>query len=176
MAVHEDPSEIADSSPSSSQAERWWGGVNPFPFKRAVRIEMVPLIDMFFLLLVFFIFGVFHMTTQQGLLVEMPTAHSTVTTAEKEAITITLTADEQTLVNAQPVTEATLREAIRRGQARLPAPRSQGGQAQHTDPLVIINADRRVPHGRVIGALDAVRELGLSRVSFRTEPEPSYDR
>ncbi|MBI3021210.1 MAG: biopolymer transporter ExbD [Candidatus Omnitrophica bacterium] len=30
------------------------------------RIEMVPLIDCFFLLLVFFIFGVFSMTMQQG--------------------------------------------------------------------------------------------------------------
>ncbi|MBI3324778.1 MAG: biopolymer transporter ExbD, partial [Candidatus Omnitrophica bacterium] len=31
------------------------------------RVEMVPLIDMFFLLLIFFIFGVFSMKMQEGI-------------------------------------------------------------------------------------------------------------
>ena len=36
---------------------------------------------------------------------------------------------------------------------------------------VVINADRRVPHGTVMTVLDAVRQAGLSRVSFQTATE-----
>jgi biopolymer transport protein ExbD len=35
----------------------------------------------------------------------------------------------------------------------------------------VINADRAASHGIVIGVLDAVRQVGLQRVSFQTTPE-----
>ena len=132
--------------------------VNPFPFKRRVRIEMVPLIDMFFLLLVFFIFGVFSMTVQQGLAVELPSA-ATGTLVNEEGPTISLTADGSLFLNQDPVTLDTLAAALRE-------------EAQRPSiPVVVINADRQVPHGRVMAVLDAVRQAGLRHVSFHTTPE-----
>ena len=119
------------------------------------RVEMVPLIDCFFLLLVFFIFGVFSMTMQQGILVDLPTAQ-TAGSSDEEARTISIDADGAMWLNHQPVTLDTLGTRLR--QAR-------------PQELVILNADRRVPHGTVIAVLDAVRQAGLSRVSFQTAPE-----
>ena len=50
---------------------------------------MIPLIDVVFLLLVFFIYSMFSMTIHRGLPVNLPTA-STATVDKKTFITITL--------------------------------------------------------------------------------------
>lgn len=137
---------------------------NPFPFKRPVRVEMIPLIDMFFLLLVFFMFGLFYMSMQQGLTVDLPSAASAASTQEPEAVTITLTAEGRLLLNQDPVTVEAL------------AARLRASTARERQALVILNADRQVPHGRVVRVLDAVRQAGRTRVSFQAEPEPAHAR
>jgi len=132
--------------------------VNPFPFKRPVRIEMVPLIDMFFLVLTFFIFGVFSMTIQRGILVDLPRA-STATSAREETVPVSVTADGAVLLRDEPVSVAQLAERLRAEDAR------------HPEALVLVNADQAARHGLVIAVLDAVRDAGLQRVTFATEPE-----
>lgn len=132
--------------------------VKPFPFKRAVRIEMVPLIDCFFLLLTFFIFGVFSMTLQQGLLVDLPTAQ-TATSTKEQMVTVSLTPDGGLFLNQQPMTLEALAASLQ--------------QTAGTEPqtVVSLNADQAVAHGRVIEVLDAVRQAGLQRVSFQAQPK-----
>ena len=127
--------------------------VKPFTPKRP-RVEMVPLIDMFFLLLVFFIFGVFSMTLQQGILVDLPQA-ATATSAQEEAVTVSLTAEGAVFLNQEPVALDALVAALQAVRLRQP------------DPLVIINADRLSPHGTVMAVLDAVRQAGLQRISLQ---------
>ena len=129
--------------------------VKPFAPRRP-RIEMVPLIDMFFLVLTFFMFGVFSMTMQQGILVELPKARTGASSSEEEPLAISISADGTLWLNRQQMTLEALREALR----------------QHaSEQAVTINADRQVVHGTVIAVLDAVRQAGLSRVSFQTAPE-----
>lgn len=132
--------------------------VKPVVSKRP-RVEMVPLIDMFFLLLIFFIFGVFSMTTQEGLIVDLPQAQTGAALKDNRTITVSVTAEGELAVNRQPATLQTLPAAleVQRGERR--------------EPLVVINADRAASHGVVIGVLDAVRQVGLQRVSFQTTPE-----
>lgn len=130
--------------------------VKAFTSKRP-RIEMVPLIDMFFLLLVFFIFAVFSMTMQQGLLVDLPAA-ATAEASREETVTISVSADGIIALDREPVTLETLREALAAARGRLAR-----------EPVVLINADRAVPHGTVVEVLDRVRQAELHRVSFQTE-------
>lgn len=119
---------------------------------------MVPLIDCFFLLLVFFIFGVFSMTMQQGIVVDLPAAQAGVSTQEA-GLTISLTADGALFLNQDPVTLEALTGALRQEASR------------QTSGLVVINADREVRHGLVMSVLDSVRQAGLETVSFHTMPE-----
>lgn len=133
--------------------------VKPFLAKRP-RVEMIPLIDMFFLLLVFFIFGVFSMTVQQGLLVDLPNATTAVAMSREDALTISLTDDGGVFLNREPVSLEGLPAALTRRQDR------------QADSVVTINADRRVLHGTVMAALDAVRQAGLQRVSFQAAEMP----
>lgn len=134
--------------------------VNPFPFKRAVRIEMVPLIDCFFLLLTFFIFGVFYTTMQQGIVVDLPHAE-TAASSNEETLTISMEADGAMFVNRDAVTQETL------------AVRLRDTYAQQPKTLILINADQQVPHGTVIRVLDAVRRTGFPRVSFQAKRDES---
>ena len=133
--------------------------VRPFTPKRA-RIEMIPLIDMFFLLLVFFIFGVFSMSFQEGIVVDLPLAESGITSTE-DAVTVSVDAEGRLFLDQAPIALESLTGALRavaRGR---------------TEPLVAIQADRRVPHGTVMAVLDAIRQAGLGRVAFQTAPEVS---
>ena len=125
--------------------------VKPFASKRP-RVEMIPLIDMFFLLLVFFIYGVFSMTMQQGILVDLPQA-ATATSSQEDTVAVSLTAEGAVFLNQEPVALDALAAALQAVRLR--------------DPLVIINADRRSPHGTVMTVLDAVRQAGLQRISLQ---------
>lgn len=127
----------------------------PLALKRP-RVEMVPLIDMFFLLLVFFIYGVFSMSVQEGLQLDLPSADTAVPTHEDRAITISLTAGGELFVNRAPVSLEALASTLR----RMP-------QTQEHDPLVLINAHRDASHGVVVAILDQVRQAGVQRVSVQ---------
>ena len=131
--------------------------VNPFPFKRPVRIEMLPLIDMFFLVLTFFIFGVFSMTMQEGILVDLPAAE-TASSTQDETLTVSIAASGAVFLNREPVAVDRLGDALR----------ARAGEA--ADRLVTLNADAAARHGLVVSVLDAVRRGGFRRVSFRTAP------
>lgn len=131
---------------------------NPFPFKRSVRIEMVPLIDCFFLLLVFFIFGVFSMTTQQGIVVDLPSAATSASTRE-EALTVSLDNDGAIWFHHEAMTLPSLTQRL------------QHEHATHAGTLVVINAHAAVSHGQVVSVLDAVRRAGFQRVAFQTTPQ-----
>ncbi|MBW2092144.1 MAG: biopolymer transporter ExbD, partial [Deltaproteobacteria bacterium] len=66
--------------------------------KKKARIEMLPLIDIVFLLLVFFIYAMLSMTVHQGLRVELPVA-VTAQADKRDHVNITITRDNQVLVN-----------------------------------------------------------------------------
>ena len=134
------------------------------PFTKRPRVEMVPLLDMFFLLLVFFIFGVFSMTMQQGIVVDLPTASTAASLKDDHTVTISLTEDGAIFLNQQPARLETLARSLREETTRSP------------QPLVAINADAQVRHGLVIAVLDAVRNAGLQRVSFQTAPDADDQR
>lgn len=131
--------------------------VKAFPAWRRPRVEMVPLIDMFFLLLVFFIYGVFSMRMQEGILVELPAARTAAST-QGDTLTISIAADGALFVNDAPASLETLPQALREARQRF------------GEPLVVMNADTQARHGLVVHVLDLVRQAGLERVSFRAMP------
>ena len=71
-------------------------------FTRRPRIEMIPLIDVVFLLLVFFIYSMFSMTVHRGLPVNLPIA-STSPIDKKAYITITLQQDGKLFLENPPL-------------------------------------------------------------------------
>ena len=132
--------------------------VKAFPAARRPRVEMVPLIDMFFLLLVFFIFGIFSMSMQQGIIVDLPSAQTAAPSPHERTLTISVTADGAIVADGTAVALDALGAWLRRSHP----------VAARTSAL--INADRAAAHGVVITVLDYVRQAGIQHVSFQTQP------
>ena len=126
---------------------------------RKARVEMLPLIDVVFLLLVFFIYAMVSMVVHHGLKVELPKAGSS-TVDTREYISITLTADNTILFGE---TETTLKNLIPLVEERL----------KQIDPEspIYINGDRQADLGLAVEILDRLRNAGIEKVSFSCSPD-----
>ncbi len=122
------------------------------PEKRA-RIEIIPLIDCMFLLLVFFIYSMLSMTIHRGIQVNLP-ASETGQIDRRNYISISITRDERIFLNRQETPLSNLFGYLRRE------------KENHPDRPVFINADRTVPYQVIIEVLDKVRAAGLQKVSL----------
>ena len=125
---------------------------------RKARIEIIPMIDTMFFLLVFFMVATLSMTVQQGLSVNLPHA-VTARDEVRQTATLTLTKEGGIYFNKEPVSSP--EEAASR-LARL----KENGIVD----TVVINADRSVEHGRVVALMDAARRSGVTRMAIAANP------
>ena len=125
-------------------------------------INLTSLIDVVFLLLIFFMVS----TTfdRQALLrLELPEAATAESEAVPQVIEVTVTEDGQILVGDDLLTE-TSRAALRAVlDERLEA---------HGDLPLVLRADTRAPHGLVVLVLDAAAAAGMGRVGIATVEPP----
>ena len=117
------------------------------------RIEIIPMIDVIFFLLVFFMISTLSMTINRGLPVNLPTA----ATSQKDVrdnVSLTVMQDGKIFLNKEPVT---LQDMGSRVKAALAA-----------DPrlAVVINADGQVLHSTVVDILDELRQAGVSGLAI----------
>ena len=126
------------------------------PAHRKARIEMLPLIDIVFLLLVFFIYAMLSMAVHRGLPVELPLS----TTAEidkKLLLSITVKADEAIYVDKELVALENLTQVL------------QSKAVDTREPGVLVFADRALPYQMIYTVLDKIRQAGLSRISLQAD-------
>jgi biopolymer transport protein ExbD len=125
-------------------------------FPKKARIEIVPMIDTIFFLLVFFMIATLSMSKMQGLPVNLPRA----ATAEREIrenVTLTLSQEGRLYYNKKEIVLAQL------------SPLLKSDLNENPKLLVIINADTDVLHGRVVEVMDEVKALGASRLAIATK-------
>ncbi|MCD6390041.1 MAG: biopolymer transporter ExbD [Desulfobulbaceae bacterium] len=125
------------------------------------RIEMLPLIDIVFLLLVFFIYAMLSMAVHHGQSVDLPQSSSAVLEMQ-DAISITIQAADQGMilfVDEEPVNLEILREILMKK------------KEEKQDWEVQIFADKSVSYQELFQVLDRVRLAGLTRISLQAEPQ-----
>lgn len=127
--------------------------------KRA-RIEIIPMIDTMFFLLVFFMIATLSMTLQQGLPVNLPESKTSTDTVD-EVLTITVTEEGNLFVNKLQTSVEALAEQL------------QSALVNGATPSVVINADKAVRHGLVITVMDTVRRAGVTQMAIATQPDAS---
>jgi len=125
--------------------------------KKKPRIEIIPMIDTMFFLLVFFMIATLAMTIQHGMPVSLPTAESSTDTIA-EHVSLTLTREGLLYYNKEAITLQELE--IRLANLR----------QSSSDPSLLINADEQVPHGRVIKVMDLIRLSGITSMGIATQP------
>ncbi|NJL22861.1 MAG: biopolymer transporter ExbD [Leptolyngbyaceae cyanobacterium SM1_3_5] len=120
------------------------------------QINIVPMIDVIFALLTFFILSTLFLTRSEGLPVNLPTANSTQTNQQSQ-IVVTLNPQGEIFINRQPTALNELAVQVR--------------TLAQTNPnaLVVINADAAVPHGQVVAAMDQVRSIPGVRLAIATQ-------
>lgn len=132
-------------------------------FKRQVRndegINLTPLIDVVFLLLIFFMVST-TFTKETHLKVELPEAQGEVSVDKPEKVEVLIDASGSYSVNGQPLVNSklnTLMAAIEE--------KSKGA----TDIPFIITADANARHESVVQAMDAAGRLGYINLSITTK-------
>ena len=125
--------------------------------KKKPRIEIIPMIDTMFFLLVFFMIATLSMTMQHGMPVSLPTAESS-TDKIAEHVSLTLTREGHLYYNKETITLQGLEMRL----ANL--------RQSSSDPSLLINADEQVPHGRVIKVMDLIRLSGITSMGIATQP------
>lgn len=128
--------------------------------KKKARIEIIPMIDTMFFLLVFFMIATLSMSLQHGMPVNLPEAESA-TDKVPEQISITLTDKGNLYLNKDSITLLDLE------------PQLKNLLQREEDVAVVINADEAVVHGRVIAVMDIVRKIGITDMAIATKPKVS---
>ena len=132
--------------------------VNLPPPKRP-RIEMIPLIDMIFLLLVFFIYGMLSMAVHRGLPVTLPES-STARIQKDLILSVTVTADGTVYLDKERMSLEGLRRIL------------EAKARTSKDTGVLLFADRSLPYRELFRILDQIRLAGINRISLQAEAEP----
>jgi biopolymer transport protein ExbD len=125
---------------------------------KKARIEIIPMIDTIFFLLVFFMISTLSMEHYRGLRVNLPKAASG-TQAPADNATITLTQDGGMYLNKDAIERAALTNALRIRLERNP------------ELLVLVNADGAVPHRYVVEVMDDARRAGVTKVAIAVKPK-----
>jgi len=126
------------------------------PTRKKARIEMLPLIDIVFLLLVFFIYAMLSMAVHRGLRVELPQSASAVID-QQPLLSVTVRESGEIYVDEVATTLEELPELLQR---------MAGGR---DDPEVLLFGERQLSYQQLFSVLDKIRASGISRISLQAE-------
>ncbi|MCE5315650.1 MAG: biopolymer transporter ExbD [Armatimonadota bacterium] len=126
---------------------------------KKARIEIVPMIDTIFFLLVFFMMASLAMTTAKGMPVNLPKA-SAATERPVCKIVLTLTPTGNYYVDKQQVDFQQIRDCLK---SRL---------TDNPGAVVVINCDKSQNWERGIQLADEAKRAGAKYLTIATEPKP----
>lgn len=130
------------------------------PRKRGVRINITTLIDVMFILLIFFMVTSTFIE-QPGMSLELPESEAS-QTSRLENFTVFVSKSGDLYLNDRPVTSDSLAVRIKRNLPRV------------KEKTLVIKADKTAQHGVVVQIMDIARKTGLEKVVIGTQlPQPS---
>jgi biopolymer transport protein ExbD len=125
------------------------------PIKR-IRIEIIPMIDVIFFLLVFFMVTSLAMTRINSIKVVLPKTSGKAENPRQNVI-LTVKKDGSLLINKTPVTPDTLGGVL------------VGVMQADPQGVVIVNADEGVPYGQVVQAMQKAKDAGVRKFALAAE-------
>jgi len=122
------------------------------------RIEIIPLIDVIFCILTFFILASLQLTRQQGINVDLPQANSAIPQM-REMLMVSLDDFQQVYVETQLMSSREqLLEVVKNYKATNP------------NGLMVLSATKDASYNDVVQILDLLRSVGGDRVALATVP------
>jgi biopolymer transport protein ExbD len=139
--------------------------LRPAP-QEAVDINLTPLIDVVFLLLIFFMVST-TFNRDSELSIELPSASAEARKRQPDSIDVAIDAQGRFYVNGRQLLNTqskTVRQALK----------SAAGDKE--SPPIVINADAKTPYQAVVQVMDVARKLGFVRLTFATRLVPESDQ
>lgn len=124
------------------------------------QIQIIPLIDVIFCILTFFILAALQMTRQQGINVDIPQAKTGVVQM-RQMLVVSIDASGQTFIDQNVVDRAQLYTLLKQYREKNP------------DGLLVLNASQNAFYNDVIQVLDVLRSVGGDKVALATIPSPN---
>ncbi|MBD6618341.1 biopolymer transporter ExbD [Komarekiella sp. 'clone 1'] len=121
------------------------------------QINIVPMIDVIFAILTFFIMSTLFLTRSEGLPVNLPKAATAKQQQVPTKITVTVDDKGQISLNRKPVAIDNLTQQVK------------ALVGSNSEVLVIINADEKVGYGNVVTVMDRVRQVEGAKLAIATQ-------
>ncbi len=126
--------------------------------KKELTVNITPLIDVVFLLLIFFMVST-SFTRETQIEIELPKATGSQLELEEQVVEISIDSEGNFYVNKKPLINTQI-ETLRRAILKL----SDG----NTKMPLIISADAKAPYQSVVTAMDAAGQEGFSNLKMAT--------
>lgn len=120
------------------------------------KLMIIPMIDIIFFLLVFFMMSMLSMVVQKSMPVNLPTATASSVDLQRK-IPITITADGKIYVEQDAYDLNGMAK-------RLEAEKAKGG-----DLTIILRADQRAQYGEFVQVLDTLKNMQLNKIAVATK-------
>ncbi len=124
------------------------------------NLDMAPLIDVVFLLLIFFMLTS-NFVVQSGIKVHLPRALSS-EVVRAESLVVTLTGQDLLFLNDEPITINALTEKI--------------SEAAQDNKAVMLKADTSASLGRVVEIWDLCRQFGVAQINIATNQQGAENK
>ncbi|MEP6515197.1 ExbD/TolR family protein [Microcoleus vaginatus] len=120
------------------------------------QINIVPLIDVTFAILTFFIVSSLSLSKSEGLPVNLPKASTSQVQDSPAKITVTIDAQGKLMVDKKSVNLEQIESTVRQVMGSNP------------NSLIVLNADKSVNHGNVVEVMDRLRRIKGAKLGIAT--------
>jgi len=125
--------------------------------KKSARFDLTPLIDVVFLLLIFFMLTTTFVNLENRVKVNLPSGDFAAAESS-ENIIITITENNTIYFNGKLTDPLKLTENVA---AKI---------KDEPEKIVVLEADQNVLHGKVIRVMDLIKKGGAERIAIATQP------
>ena len=125
--------------------------------KKSIGFDLTPLIDVVFLLLIFFMLTTTFINIESGVKVDLPTGDFAVV-HERQNIVVAITENNVLYINNRLIDPNNLPEIVREE------------IGNNLDALVVLEADQNITHGKVVRVMDLIKRGGADRIAIATKP------
>lgn len=122
------------------------------------QINIVPMIDVLFCILAFFIVSSLYLIRAEGIPVNLPKAATAQRQIESQLV-VTIDVKGRIYLNRQQIELQDITEEV------------QALVKQNTETLVVINADTRVTHGAVVSVIDRLNQVNGVKLAIAAEKQ-----
>lgn len=136
-----------------------------------LEINLTPLIDVVFLLLIFFMVST-TFTKESQLKIQLPEAKGE-EAVQQETPTLVIEISALGVYAVKGPADQAARQVLNTSADALQRVIRTAAEDQDREKLlVIVRADKKTPHEAVVRALSVAGQLGLTRITFATESQP----